>query len=714
MLLVNDIVSYPLPEGPSELRVLWIHPAQTIAYLIDIHAAVAMPVLREYPVLLADLAEHRAQLLAEDPFHSQMMVPRSDKQKAVRDKAWQIIQPLVEHTPAIFDSQKRGRLIRSMLSQGAPAHSTLYGYLRRYWQRGQIPNALLPDYLNSGAKGKPRKAGAKKLGRPRKYGEEPGRNRVAEDEAIFRIALQRSYIKNKRFTITSTYHEMLKEFYFSKVIDPETGLVTHVDDTPDGVPTLRQFSYWLDSQGREQIEKKRRTPRVYDKDMRGLIGTSAAEVMGPASRYQIDATLADVYLLSRANRRRIIGRPVLYVVIDVFSRMIVGIYVGLEGPSWIGAMLALANTAGDKVAFCKRFNIDIEEADWPCHFLPGILLGDRGEIEARHIENLINNFNVLVENTAPFRADWKGIVEQRFRLLPAKFKAYTPGYIETDFRARGGRDYRLDATLDIDQFTQVIIECVLYYNNSHALTSYDRSSQMVRDEVPPIPIDLWEWGIANCSGALRRWPEKRVRFSLLPTASATVTTFGLKFQGRYYSCAKAIESHWFDAARQRGRWNVDISYDPISTDMIYLHDAEAANGYQECFLTDRSRADQGMSVWESDLRQVEESKQIQAARPRQTLSSADLASRIEAIVADADAKKPETTESNQERTAKVRENRAAEKHAARQSERFLPPTTPAETPAKVIPLRTNVPDDLSSPGITEILGSLKPERDADD
>lgn len=714
MLLVNDILSYSSPEGSSEQRVLWIHPALTIAYLIDIHAATAMPVLREYPVLLADLAEQRAQLLAEDPYHSQMMVPRSDKQKAVRDKAWQTTQPLIEHVPAIFDAQKRGRLIKALLEREQSTRRTIYLQLRRYWQRGQTPNALLPDYLNSGAKGKPRKAGTKKLGRPRKYGEEPGRNRVAEDEAIFRIALQRSYIKNKRFTITSTYHEMLKEFYFSKVIDPDTGLVTHVDDTLDGVPTLRQFSYWLDNQGREQIEKKRRTPQVYDKDMRGLIGTSAAEVMGPASRYQIDATLADVYLLSRANRRRIIGRPVLYVVIDVFSRMIVGIYVGLEGPSWIGAMLALANTAGDKVAFCKRFNIDIEEADWPCHFLPGILLGDRGEIESRYIENLINNFNVLVENTAPYRADWKGIVEQRFRLLPAKFKAYTPGYIETDFRARGGRDYRLDATLDIDQFTQVIIECVLYYNNSHALTHYDRTAQMVQDEVPPVPINLWEWGIANCSGALRRWPEQRVRFSLLPTASATVTTFGLKFQGRYYSCAKAIEAHWFDAARQRGRWSVEISYDPTSTDMIYLHDTEAIHGYQECFLTDRSRADQGMSVWESDQRQLEEGKQIVAARPRQTLSSADLASRIEAIVAGADAQKPESTESNQERTAKVRENRAAEKQAARQTERFLPPNTSTDAPAKVIPLRANVLDDLSSPDITEILGSLSTKGDVDD
>ena len=49
-----------------------------------------------------------------------------------------------------------------------------------------------------------------------------------------------------------------------------------------------------------------------------------------------------------------------------------------------------------------------------------------------------------MENSAPYRADWKGIVERRFGLLHAAFGPYTPGFIEPDFRERGARDYRLD------------------------------------------------------------------------------------------------------------------------------------------------------------------------------------------------------------------------------------------------------------------------------
>lgn len=83
-----------------------------------------------------------------------------------------------------------------------------------------------------------------------------------------------------------------------------------------------------------EIKRKRMGAKRYDKDMRGLLGTSNAQVIGPGSRYQIDATISDVYLVSRLDPSLIIGRPVVYVVIDVFSRLITGIYIG--GGAFLG------------------------------------------------------------------------------------------------------------------------------------------------------------------------------------------------------------------------------------------------------------------------------------------------------------------------------------------------------------------------------------------
>ena len=148
--------------------------------------------------------------------------------------------------------------------------------------------------------------------------------------------------------------------------------------------------------------------------MRGILGTSTAEVTGPGARGQIDATIADVYLVSRLERRRIVGRPTLYFVLEVFSRMIVGLHVGREAASWVGAMSALVNAASNKVGFCQGYGIGIEPEDWPCQGLPDAILGERAEV-------LVKHFGVRLETTQPCRADPQGIVEKRFDLIQAAF-----------------------------------------------------------------------------------------------------------------------------------------------------------------------------------------------------------------------------------------------------------------------------------------------------
>ncbi|MBI5922891.1 MAG: DDE-type integrase/transposase/recombinase [Betaproteobacteria bacterium] len=477
-----------------------------------------------------------------------------------------------------------------------------------------------------------------------------------------------------------------------------------------GFPSFSQFDYWMGCDGdRLEIKRERLHPRIYDKDLRGLLGTSTAEVWGPGARYQIDATIADVYLLSRISRRKIIGRPVLYVVIDVFSRMIVGIYVGLEGPSWVGAMMALANTAADKVAFCRAFGKDITPEMWPCHFLPAVFLGDRGEMEGRQIETLGYNFNVIVETAAAFRGDWKGIIEQRFRLLPAKFKPYVPGYIQSDYRTRGGTDYRLDAVLDIEQFTRIIIECVLYYNNHHEISRYDKDRDLAGDEILAVPSDLWEWGIANRSGRLRRYPEELVRFSLLPTAEATVTPNGIRLFGVYYTSARAVEERWFDRARQKGVWKVPVSYDPRDLNEIYLHDSMAAMTFQTCHMTERSRAYKEMSMWEIEQHQMLTKEASANHQPSQQLAVANLSSEIECVVADAVKKAGEPPAvSAASRTKDIRQNRAAEKETNRQEEvfRFKTEQTESGQEADILKFQRPSDEDYSEPGITEIIKNL--------
>lgn len=227
---------------------------------------------------------------------------------------------------------------------------------------------MLPDYENSGGKGKEKAAGSVKRGRPRKNISKIGSGINVDEETkkIFRVAINRYYHTKNENSFRTAYDFMVKDFY-TEDYRFENGIKKAMIIEPNLIPTIDQFRYWYEKEN--NIKKKltsRKGDKKYQLNNRAITGKSDTNIMGPGSRYQIDATVADVYLVSRSNRDWIIGRPVIYVVIDVFTRMVTGLYVGLEGPSWIGAMMAIANAASDKVQYCKEYGINITTEDWPC------------------------------------------------------------------------------------------------------------------------------------------------------------------------------------------------------------------------------------------------------------------------------------------------------------------------------------------------------------
>ncbi len=49
----------------------------------------------------------------------------------------------------------------------------------------------------------------------------------------------------------------------------------------------------------------------------------------------------------------------IYLVADVFSRMVVGFYIGFENASYVTAMQALQVAMTDKVELCKQYGYEI-------------------------------------------------------------------------------------------------------------------------------------------------------------------------------------------------------------------------------------------------------------------------------------------------------------------------------------------------------------------
>ena len=172
-----------------------------------------------------------------------------------------------------------------------------------------------------------------------------------------------------------------------------------------------------------------------------------------------------------------------------------------------------------------------------------------------------------------------------------------PGYAPPEyFGKRQSKHYEMDASLNLDEFTNIIFKVIIKFNRTPR-EKYIWPSEHVLDGRRPIPLHIWNIEIRRRAGALIRLPEERVRFSLLPKAKATVTREGIRLEACYYSCQEAISRGWLVAAG-RGAFTVNVSYDRRLVDSIYIHDDKDSTNYFVATLLDRCSDYRGLSFQE--------------------------------------------------------------------------------------------------------------------
>ena len=651
-------------------RILWVSGDRSVAYLFNIQTR-DMPSVAPCDELRRKIEDETLVVQDKDPYIS--VVPEnelSEKERALRDEIWGFMSSAVTNEPGIYVKKERGAMMAAVMSKTGKDLKSLHRYLKTYWQYGKTKNAYLPKLSNRGGAGKERHCGESKRGRPRKYDDEVGVNVDEAVKEIFEKAVNKYYHNRKENKFQHAYDMMIKEHY-TRYATQTDGKVK-AERVEDKIPTFGQFRYWYNKKYdiTDRITKRKGETK-FNLDHRAVAGRSDYGIIGPGAKYEIDATIGDIYLVSRFNRADIIGRPVIYFLIDMFSRMVTGMYVGLEGPSWAGMMMAIANAASDKVKYCSEYGIEITDEEWPCRGVPGAIRGDRGELESKSADTLVNALNVRVEIAPPFRADLKGIVEQHFNTTNGTTVAFLPGYVKKDDMKRGGHDYRLDAILDIHQLTKILIQSVLYHNNHHLLEGYERAAEMIADNIAPIPLDMWNWGIVHRSGALRTFPEETVKLALMPADTASVTAKGIQFKGLHYLCERAAAGHWLETARAKGSWKVDISYDPRNMSTIYVREPDG--NVDMCWLTEWQEKYRGKCLYEVNYLQESEKITQRKNAPREMVSKIELAASIDNVISEAEemARQTVVPKSKSERTKNIRANRTSEKEQNRKQEAFV-------------------------------------------
>ncbi len=376
-----------------------------------------------------------------------------------------------------------------------------------------------------------------------------------QEQKDFTWAVDTFYYSAKKMSLRSAYDLML----LSRYTDQDGHLMEHHPSWH----SFRHFFYEGGYHAKSRNTIARNGLTDYQRNKRPLFG-SAMSWRDKIGAFQMDATQADIYLVSRLDKSAVIGRPNIYMAVDTATQLIAGIYVGLDAGEQ-AVINCLANAAMDKVEFCSQYGIEIKKDEWPNTGLPGEIITDKGkEFIGSRMEELAMKYGIEFESLPPFRPDGKSLVEKSFDLIQQKYKPALrgKGVIEPDAQERWAVDYRGQAVLTLEDFTKVVIHCVLYLN------SYRIIQNVQAGEATPVAAELWKWYEEQGQSMIIPVSGETLYQFGLPRKIVTLSRKGINNQGLWYVSAeykKLLE-------RKKIGDTVQIAYDPENVSSVYLID----------------------------------------------------------------------------------------------------------------------------------------------
>lgn len=624
-LLINSIWQLKNAEN-SLFRLLQIYPQEGECIIYPIHEdrkKIVKPEVRMTESLM-DMIENGDIVETTMDIPGIMQQNESDLEEKIilsRNSRYDLIKDLVRDESFLQEltESKRSTLLSSHARRNNVVVQKIYRCLRDYWRYGQTINCLIPLKSLQGGRGKERVAGHTKRGRPRTESEfgfhvEEGINITEDDKSKIIKGYKKFYVNRKEVSLKKAYKKTISEFY-----KHELNLSKQLERSPR-IPTLCQFKYWARKLTDNNATKQKRKPKGdYERNQRGMTGSVSSSYSIPGSVFEIDATLADVHIVTPLNRHFCIGRPLIYSITDRASRMIAGFYVCLEEASWETARLAIIHAFTSKVGYARRYGLEISHEDWPCEHQPHKIIGDRGEMKGIQPGKIIPSTGTSLDLTPPYRPDMKSIVEGRFKILNEESLHDLPGTTKGRFRNRGEIDPRQEAVLTLDEVTAILIKDVIKHNN-HSEFDGLMTQDLIKAELRPTPLNYWSFHIENHRHQLKRCTLADIKAKLLPAVTAKVTKYGIKYNKIFYSCRLAEDENWYSTARTTKEWKIEARFDENNIEELYIK-PDLGKEFIPCKIMPRSKIYKSLHF--SDVLYISEWKKHTKPHLSQSLAEED-------------------------------------------------------------------------------------------
>ncbi|MES2181947.1 MAG: DDE-type integrase/transposase/recombinase [Pseudomonadota bacterium] len=271
-------------------------------------------------------------------------------------------------------------------------------------------------------------------------------------------------------------------------------------------------------------------------------------------RWEIDHTPLDLILVMYlADGLHTIGRPWITVILDKYSRMVMGFYMSLHTPSAQSVMKCLKHSIELKDEFIAQFD-DIKSI-WPAHGLPETLVCDNGmDLHASAVVQVCHELGIQLQFCPAKSPKYKGSIERFFRRLNEELIHTLPGTVFSNPKQRGDYPSERMACIDMETLTNIVTKWIvdIYHQTPHKT-------------LKTTPQAKWQEGLKYRTGIELPADPQQLSIIMGIPAERTLFHYGLEVNKLYYN-SQSLQS----IRRQHGQ-NIRVKLKYYEDNLGYIH-----------------------------------------------------------------------------------------------------------------------------------------------
>ena len=417
-------------------------------------------------------------------------------------------------------------LLTELCNEFSMSAATVYSIIRKWLQSGFQDTSLIGNkYIRKSDSVRKYKY-VSKTGRPAAH-----KQGVVLDEVVLSYFEEglKYFKRNRNATIKNVYRKILWRHYLTKT---EAGWVLM---PVDQIPTFRQFYNYVSTNMKEKdLIVRKKSEQEYNNDNREQRGTTYDMGLRPGSIVEVDALEADFMILSSLVDDQIVGRPIIYFMVDVFSHAIVAFSIGYDNNSCIAISNLMLNLVDDNDRYFERYGLDSMKGTLPFRFIPQEIRTDRGSDPLSHYyADVCNELRITLSHVRGGTGSMKGNVEQSFHQFHMNWAADLThlGYMEKRYDS----DHKSQACMKMNHVILMVTSFINYYNN-RSMIDYNPPAEMIGRLNLKTPMEIWNVGTQTLGEPM---PVSSANFaqvlnSLKFRETASISKAGINFKGLEY------------------------------------------------------------------------------------------------------------------------------------------------------------------------------------